>query len=229
MTDAAVLEPPRAAADSSGALIAPQQILTLSNVSWSQYVAITDALPDRPGLRTAYDGVTLELMTTSYRHEWWKKLLGQLVEMLTLQLGIDRRSGGHTSFRDQMIERGLEPDDCYWIQSSSELLGVQNWQAGLNPPPDLAIEIDVTASSVQRQKIYAGLGVPEIWRWNGQTLTALRLEPSGDYTPVEFSVALPFLRVSDLEPFLLQDTDTKEIDVIREFIQWIKSQNFPTA
>lgn len=229
MPSAALFEPPPTIADTSASLIAPRQILTLPGVTWTQYVAITDALADRPGLRTSYDGQTLELMTTSYRHEWWRTLLGQLVEILTLQLGIDRRSGGQTTFRDRLVERGLEPDGCYWIQNSSELLGVTEWHAGDHPPPDLAIEIDVTSSSVARQPIYAQLGVPEIWRWNGQSLTALRLQPSGDYAPVEFSVALPFLRVADLEQFLRRDTDAKEIELIRDFIRWINSQQFPQS
>lgn len=105
------------------ALILPGQILALPDVAWEQYVAVADALPDRPGLRITYDGESLELMTTSRRYEKWKELLGQLIEMLTFQLGIPRGSGGQTTFRDQLAEGGLEPDRCYWITHAPAITG----------------------------------------------------------------------------------------------------------
>ena len=190
-------------------------------------MTITDALPNWPGLRTAYDGNTLELMTTSSRHEWWNAFLRQLFEMLTVRLGVSRRSGGHTTFRNQLAERGLEPDSCYWVQHAGDLRGMRDWEARRFPPPDLAIEIDVTSSSVDRQEVYARLGVPELWRWDGKHLTALRLESDGDYSPIEFSLALPFLRVADLEQFLQLTDDINEIELSHEFIRWVDAQGFP--
>jgi Uma2 family endonuclease len=209
--------------------IEPREILTLPGVTWNQYVSITDSLPNRGGLRTAYDGQTLELMTTSRGHERWKELLGRLLETLTLQLDLPLEAGGQTTFRDRLIERGLEPDRCYWIAHAEELVGVDDWEAGRHPPPDIAIEIDVSRSSVDRQEIYARLGVPELWRFDGERLTALRLDVTGEYAPIEFSLSMPFLRVADLETFLKRDPLGQKTKLIREFIRWIKAQDYPQA
>jgi Uma2 family endonuclease len=215
--------------------IEARQMLTLDGITWEQYVTISDALPDWPGLRITFDGERLELMSTSQRHERIKKLIGQMIEMLTLELDYDRQSGGNVTFRREDLEKGLEPDECYWIARAREMIGVDDWDPAVHPPPDLAVEIDVKSRSISRQPIYAALGVPELWRYDGTNLQALRLDvggqPSGceagQYVPIEHSVALPFLRVADLVPFLHRTDEETETDIMREFIKWLRAQNIP--
>lgn len=206
--------------------IEARQQFVLDGVTWQQYVAITDALPERPGLRTAFDGSRLELMTTSSPHEWYKRLLGRIVETLTFELRYPLHSGGNTTFRREEIDRGLEPDECFWIEHAMVIDNHRNWDPGVDPPPDLAVEIDVASSSVNREEIYARLGVPELWRFDGKDLQACRLNVEGEYELVERSTSFPFLTVSELLPFLLSD-ERDENTLMRSFMQWVLEQEFP--
>jgi Uma2 family endonuclease len=208
-------------------LAEPPQHFVLDGVSYAQFVALTDALGERGGLRIAFDGERLELMTLSRRHERFKKLLGQLIEQLTNILRIPRESGGQMTFRNELVERGLEPDDCYWIQHALDIAGVDEWEPGVHPPPDLAAEIEVTRSRLDRPAIYARLKIPELWRFNGETLRAFVLSRGGVYKPIRFSRAFPFLRVADLTPFLLTPPPATETEIVAEFADWVREQGFP--
>jgi Uma2 family endonuclease len=206
------------------AAIEPAERIVLRGLSWDQYVTISDALPESSGLRTAFDGNSLELMVTSFGHERYKKLIGRLIEMLTFELEIDICSGGQTTFRREDVERGLEPDQCYWIAHFDAMSGKQQWSPDTDPPPDLAVEIDVTSSSVDREGIYAGLGVAELWRFDGDRLRAYRLRRKR-YQPSAMSMAFPFLKVSDLLPFII-DHQISETALIHSFVHWIRDQRF---
>ncbi len=203
----------------------PVQQFVLDCVSYDQFVALTDAFGERSGLRVSYDGDRFEIMSPSRRHERQKKLIGQLIECLTNELGIPRESGGQTTFRSQLVKRGLEPDECYWIQHAADILGVDDWKAGEHPPPDLAVEVDVTSSSVDRQEIYAKLGVPELWRFAGETLHVLHRNDAGAYEAAERSRAFPFLTVADLLPFITKEPPATETDIVREFVTWLRQQD----
>ena len=206
--------------------IAARERLLLDDLTWEQYVTITDALPERPGLRTAFDGTRLELMTTSSRHEWYKSLLARMVEMLTFELGYPLHSGGNATFRREDLERGLEPDACFWIENATQIRNDRNWDAAIDPPPDLAVEIDVESTSVDRDAIYAKLGVPELWRFNGHRLQAYQLNSTGGYESVERSRAFPFLNVADLLPFVVSE-EPDENALMRAYLEWLRSQEFP--
>lgn len=215
----AVIKPP--------ALNEPVQHFVLNSVTYDQFVAITDAWGERPGLRVSYDGERLEIMGTSRRHERWKKILGDLIRLLTLQLDIPMESGGNTTFRNEFVERGLEPDDCFWIQNVDRILGVDDWVAGTHPPPDLAVEIVVTRGVVNRKEIYSKLGVAELWVFDGANFIVQQLQPDGTYQENDRSVAFPFLDVSLLVPFLTMDPVVSETALLKQFIAWLESQDFP--
>jgi Uma2 family endonuclease len=203
----------------------PMQHLVLGDIRWEQFVTITDALGERSGLRIAYDGERLELMTLSRRHERLKKLLGRLIEQLTLELNIPCESGGQTTFRSELVQRGLEPDQCYWVQHAEELVGVDDWDPAVHPPPDLAVEVDVTHSALNRSEIYATLGIPELWRYDGETLDALQLGADGAYSATPTSRAFPFLQVASLQPFL-HSADRNETSIVNDFVAWVREQGF---
>jgi Uma2 family endonuclease len=168
-------------------------------------------------------------MTLSRRHERFKSLLGRLIEALTLELEMPLESEGSTTFRSKLIERGMEPDECFWIAFAEEIVGVDEWELGRHPPPDLGIEVDVKSSSVDRQEIYAKFRVPELWRFDGQTLVFLALNEEGVYEPVEHSVSFPFLRAADLRPFLLREPPATQTQIVREFLEWLRQLGFPRS
>ena len=119
--------------------------------------------------------------------------MGRLIEMLTFELDIPILGGGSTTFKHKELLRGLEPDECYWIANESVVRGKLEVDLTCDPPPDLAVEIDVTISSLNRQSIYAARGVPELWRFDGKTLRVHELQPNGEYAHLNTSPAFPFL------------------------------------
>lgn len=210
-------------------LLMPTQQFLLRNVRWETYEAILQALGDRPNLRITYDGENLELMTISALHEFFKKMLGRLIEAMTLELAISIRSGGQLTCRREDVERGLEPDQCYWIAHESAVRKNRQLDFTVDPVPDLALEIDVSASSLNRQSIYARLRVPEIWRFDGERIYVFVLQENGEYEPSETSAAFPFLPVQELVPFLEPDEEEGETGTMRRFLEWIREQDFASA
>jgi Uma2 family endonuclease len=201
-------------------LLAPQQQITLTEISWEGYETVLNLLGDRP-VRVTYNRGLLELMILSYAHERYKKLLARLVETLTEELNIPMEAGGSTTFKRQTLERGLEPDECFYIQNQALVRGKQSIDLNEDPPPDLVIEIDVTHSAINRMEIYAALGVPELWRWNHGALQFWVLNQQ-HYQQVQHSATFPQLAVTDLEPFIALADQTDQTTLIRRFRAWVQ-------
>jgi Uma2 family endonuclease len=198
----------------------PGETVRLEGLSWDDYVAMADAIPDGAPVRTAYDGGRLEIMTTSPEHDKFSRFLHDLVRGLSLPRGIDVVAGGSSTFRSELLQRGVEPDECYWIANAAAAIGLKRWNAETDPPPDLAIEIDITSDSINRRPIYASLGIAEMWRFDGQTLQSFGLNEDGEYVPTEKSLAFSFLNVADLLPFLAQLGTRSDTAILREFHDW---------
>jgi Uma2 family endonuclease len=160
----------------------PEQRFVLYGVSWRTYSRLLRAFADRPGVRLTYDRGTLELMTLSHEHENRGHLLGRLVVTLTEELKLPVKGGGSTTFRRRKRQRGLEPDECYWIATEALVRSKDRIDLRRDPPPDLALEIDITHSSLNRLAIYAALAIPEVWRLEGTSLACYLLGSDGRYT-----------------------------------------------
>ena len=193
----------------------------LSGVPWDAYVSFCDGLEEQH-VRMTYDRGELEIMTLSPQHENRKKRLGRFVETLTEELEIDIASFGSMTCRRKSQLRGLEPDDCYWIANEPAVRGREDIDLENDPPPDLSLEIEVSESVLDRMGIYAALKVPEVWRWDGETLSIHVLGPRGAYRTVKRSKAFPFLPIEELQAFLAR-TDVSETSLIREFRAWVRA------
>lgn len=204
-------------------LTAPHSQVVLRGVSWATYEALIHDLESEPGKRLTYDQGILEIMVPLPPHEGYKKLMGRLVEVATEEAGVEIRSLGSTTWRRENLHKGLEADECYYIQNEQAVRGKSNIDLMTDPPPDLAIEVDNTSSSMNRLDIYAALGVPEVWRYDGETLTIYRLV-EGNYNPQEISDVLPLLKRSDILRFLQVSQTMGETSWIREFRQWVRRQ-----
>lgn len=201
-------------------LAEPGEVLRLDGVPWDEYVSIVDELHKSRRARTAYDGGQLEITTSTLLHGRVSCLLSSLVTQLSLQSGIDIVSGGSSTFRSKRINAGTEPDECYWITNAVRVIGIKRWEPESDPPPDLVIEVDVTPDYLHRRPIYAKLGIPEMWRFDGQTLQSFALNENGEYVPTEQSLAFGFLNVADLLPFLSKLDTTNDTAILREFQEW---------
>ncbi|MBI3271766.1 MAG: Uma2 family endonuclease [Planctomycetes bacterium] len=198
-----------------------EQRFVLRAVDWRSYGEILRILGDRHVFVT-YDRGSLELMSPSPEHESYKSILRCLLDVLVLELDIDVRRGASTTFRREDVERGLEPDECYWIGNEQWVRGRPSLDLTRDPPPDLAVEIDVTSSSLDRQGIYAALRVPEIWRFDGQALRVYILQPDGSYLRSEMSRSFPSLPLAEFEGFLRLPAGMRENEWIRRFQAWVR-------
>jgi Uma2 family endonuclease len=167
-------------------------------------------------------------MTLSHEHESQSYLLSRLVDALTEELGLPVKGGRSTTFKRRKRQRGLESDSCWWIASEPQVRGKTEIDLRRDPPPDLALEIDVTHSSLDRLAIYAKLGFPEVWRLEGQTLVCHLLGSDGRYTAHPTGRAFPGLTVHDLAGFLSLRGQMDENAIVRQFRAWVRQQ-FSTA
>jgi Uma2 family endonuclease len=179
---------------------------------------------ERPAIRLTYDQGSLEIMTISFKHERYGDFLGRLAVTLTEELALPVLAGGSTTYRRYAKRRGLEPDNSYWIASEPKVRGKFKIDLRVDPPPDLAIEIDITRSSMRRMRIYASLGVPEVWRFDGRSLYFHLLQSDERYKVSNVSGIFPGLRSNDLVRFLEKCKRDEENAVIRQFRNWIQSR-----
>ncbi|WP_338022990.1 Uma2 family endonuclease [Argonema galeatum] len=195
----------------------------LENISWQTYESLLKDYEEQPGFRLTYDRGKLEIMTPLAPHEGSKKLIGRFVEAATEELNVEIRSLGSLTCKREDLARGLEPDQCYYIQNERVVRELDQIDLSQDPPPDLAIEIDITSSSINRLDIYAALGVPEVWRYNGSRLTILRLE-GGEYKECDRSPTLPQIPSSEVVRFLELSKTMGETSLIKMFRKWVRSQ-----
>lgn len=198
----------------------PVQRLLLYSIPWKSYDAILHALDGRH-LRITYDRGKLEIMTISFPHEFYKKLFGRMIEIMTLELNMALMPGGSMTFRREEMEKGLEADESFWIANAGLMQGKLEYDIETDPPPDLALEIDIFSSSLDRMAIYAALGVREVWRFDGAKFTVHHLV-SGTYKVRSRSKAFPTLPVQELLRFVKQAESEDQTAVMRAFTQWVR-------
>ena len=199
----------------------PVERVMLHGIAWSTYEAILADMNDRP-IRLTYDRGDLEIMLPSGQHVRFKKLIGRMIEAMTEELDIPLMSAGSTTFKQQMKQRGLEPDECYYIAHEALMRDHDDVDLTVDPPPDLAVKVDITSSSLDRMGIHASLGVPEVWRYDGVTLEINRLAPDGRYAQQSQSQYFPFLAPERVCEFLERRNETDETTWIRSFRTWIR-------
>jgi len=198
------------------------QRLVLYGVDWRTYGRWLRLRDAHRGLRLTYDRGALELMTVTFGHESWSRFLGRLVCAITEELGLPIAGGGSTTFRRRKKQRGLEPDECFWIANESLVRGKERLDLRVDPPPDLAMEVDITRSSLDRMGIYAALGVAEVWRYNGTSLSFNVLGSDGKYGVAASSRAIPNLTPADLTAFLILRGQLDENAVCHQVRDWAR-------
>ena len=198
-----------------------EQRFRMSAVSWEGYMHLGQAFEGRH-VRMTYDRGELEIMTVALGHEGDKSLLARLVQVVTEEMGIDIKSGGSTTLNREDLERGLEGDESWWIEHEAQVRNLREIDLDKDPPPDLAIEVEVSRSALNRMPIYAALGVPEVWRWNGQALSVHLLTADGRYSGSATSRSLPFLPVAELARFVHMLPTMSETSVVRAFREWVR-------
>jgi len=168
--------------------VPPGQRLLLHDVSWAEFEAILAELGEHRGTRIAYDQGLLEIMAPLPEHESDKEIIGDLLKALLEELDIEFLTLGSTTFKNEAMLKGIEPDQCFYIQHEAVVRGKRRIDLTVDPPPDLALEVDITSRT--HPDTYAALGVPELWRRVGQTIRIYQLQ-DGQYGEVDSSPAFP--------------------------------------
>ncbi|MEH1938523.1 MAG: Uma2 family endonuclease [Nostoc sp.] len=200
-----------------------EQRTVLQNVSWETFEALLRDTGEDRGSRFAYDCGVLEIMTPFFEHENPKIQFDRFIFALAVELKTKIRSAGSTTLKRQPITMGIEPESCYYIQNEPLIRGKQQLDLRTDPAPDLAVEIDITSSSVNKFNIYAALGVGELWRYNGEVLQFYQLVET-QYIEIKLSIAFPLISVSDMNRFIQQSKTMDEIDLVQSFSAWVRSK-----
>jgi len=186
-----------------------EQRLIINGVTWEQYSTLVNIYTDEyPSLHMTYLNGVLEIMTTSNEHERLKKIFARLLEMYFVERQIDLNGYGQTTFRQELAQRGLEPDECYCFGALKEV-------------PDIAIEIVVSSGGIDKLEVYRGLGIPEVWFWYAKQqqwkLYRLREDAhESKYELIPHSEFLPELDFDLLSQFAKETSQTKAVIAYRE-------------
>ncbi|MBE9030651.1 Uma2 family endonuclease [filamentous cyanobacterium LEGE 11480] len=190
-----------------------EQRVTLQDVTWQGYQDILQALPETRAARLTFDDGKLEIVMPLELHEQGCELIGLFIRILVVEMGLKLKSIRSTRLERDDLNRGAEPDNAYYIQHQPQVAG-RTIDLANDPPPDLVVEVDISHTDIDKNRFYASMGVPEFWRFDGQTWQILTLD--GDaYTEVDQSPTFPIIEKADLYAFLEQaylDEVEAEID-----------------
>jgi Uma2 family endonuclease len=198
--------------------------VVLQNISWLQFENLLKDLGDHRAARLAYDQGTLEIMSPLPEHEYYKEVIGIAVQDIAEELELDYESLGSTTWKRESRLAGVEPDNCFYFQNEALIRGKLEFDLTQDPPPDLALEIDLTSKSLNRFPIYARLGVPEIWCYDTGELKIYQLQ-NGDYRETETSLVFPDLAVKEI-PRLIEQNRSAGRRAIRQAVRaWVREQS----
>jgi Uma2 family endonuclease len=201
--------------------VPPGQRLLMQDVTWQEFETILEELGDHRSARLAYDNGMLEMMMPLPEHEDDKEIVGDLIKALLEELDIEFRSLGSTTFKKSQTQ-GLEPDQCFYIQNEAAIRGKKRIDLSVDPPPDLAIEIDVTSRT--HPSIYEALGVPELWRFD-QGKLQINVLQDGSYALAAESPNFQGLPLCEALPrYLAESKVIGRNKVLRAFRQWAREQ-----
>jgi Uma2 family endonuclease len=197
------------------------ELIHLSGISWQTYESLLNELTERRFRLTYYRG-NLEIMALSPEHEFNKKVLGRFMETLAEALELQIYPLGSTTLKRPELS-GAEPDECFYFRNIGAVRGKKRLDLVTDPVPDLVLEIDLTSSSVNRLEIYAGMGVSEVWIYDGYSLVVKQLQGQGYITALN-SQFFPGVPISEMVDFLRQAETIDYLELVRMFRVWVYSQ-----
>jgi Uma2 family endonuclease len=220
-TDLEVL-PTTPAAEADSVLIADcGDSVVLHGIPWTLYRRLRRT-PENYNIRMTYDGGELEIMSPSVEHEGIATLLGNLITVWALEFRIPFRSCRTMTIRRSLLERGFEPDNCYYVQHEPQMWNKKKVRFKTDPPPDLAIEVEVTRKLLNKMAIYAAFRVPELWSWRGDELKVYEFTPQGEYVARESSLCFPAFPIAKTQEIVRQLCAAHETDLILSFRDWVR-------
>ncbi|CAN5431928.1 Uma2 family endonuclease [soil metagenome] len=222
MSNATLIDEVKARESSLAVSSSPAEKFILYDVWWETYEQLLANYNERQSPRFAYDDGTLEIMILSAKHEEPSRTIASLIEILAEEFGINFRNLGSTTFRRKKMKKGFEPDSCFYIQNVGRIKGKEEIDLEVDPPPDLTVEIDITSPSLNRFPIYAAIGIPEIWRYDGARMMFYQLS-GGVYAEVKESAALPRVNSQIVTQFIAESRTLERLDWLRRVRAWART------
>ena len=198
-------------------------VMIFHEVSWEEYEELLEQVGEASGLRISFDNGRLKVMTVSHEHEKYTRFFESLMTVIKLRLRINILSFGSATMRRRKKSKGNEPDACFYVQNADAVGNRIEFDFEVDPPPDIAVEVDVHHDSRDKLDIYAGLGVPELWRYDGQELIISVLQED-HYVTVTQSQALPLLTSQILTQFLTRLREEGELQALLAFDEWLQAR-----
>lgn len=202
--------------------VAGDQRVIFHDVPWEIYLGLLNARREG-AVRLTYHRGVLEIMTISQLHERLSRLLHNFVKVLSKEYGFEVASVGSTTMHGEQRPTGAEADESYYIGHEAIVREREEYDPAVDPPPDLAVEIDLSSGSSRRMLVYAELGIPELWQYDGERLMFKSLGDDGQYHSIEQSIAFPRLVSADLAGFMRRRGTIGENALEEELRQWIRT------
>jgi Uma2 family endonuclease len=195
--------------------------ILLQNITWQTFKTMLAEMGTERNTRLAYENGIVEIMTPQMPHENSNRLIEGFVFVLCEELGLEvKRSGSLTLTRND-LQRGAEPDSSYYIQNEALVRNKENIDLATDPPPDLVLEVEYSRSAIDKLKLYAAMGIPEFWRYNGTTLKIYTLA-SGQYSEVQISPTFAPVPVTEIPQFIATARNNGEVATTRAFRTWVQ-------
>lgn len=202
-------------------IVKPGQEMLLKDISWQQLEYILAEMGDKRAARISYSNGWLEIMVPLSEHEKDKEIVGELVRILLDYLEIDFEPFGSTTLKNELMHQAVEPDTCFYIQNQAAVIGKNRLDLTVDPPPDLAIEIDITSRT--RFNNYEILGVPELWRYTKKGLEISILQQE-KYIQSQFSPNFPNIPIVELiNEYVQQCLTIGRSQAMRNFRNWMQN------
>lgn len=202
--------------------------MVVRGVDWAYYKRVLELVGERRGIRLAYDGKDLEIMSPGPVHEDYGRFAGYFVELVALELLIPFRAMASTPWERPELDRGIEADDCFYFQpeklaQAAAALKRKSNDVADYPNPDLGIEIDIWPPKVDRLGIYAALRVMEIWQFGSSSFFIRRLKEDGTCESVDASGFLP-VRADQIVRWVLGEDKSDVTAWMGRLREWIRTE-----
>ena len=197
--------------------------LELPDIGWDEYEQLLSQMEHSPGHRLSYVRGRLIIVSPSTEHEDYKEFIYSLARVISLETGVKLETRGAATFKSNKLAKGAEPDTCFYVQNAARVVGKRRINLDIDPPPDVVVEIDMSRESLYKLQIYATLGVPEIWRYDGKAAHFYTLVGE-NYEVTQHSLAFPTLSAHDLTRYVEQSKTEGQSVVLAAFLQGLRSR-----
>jgi Uma2 family endonuclease len=211
----------------------PDTRVVIADVTWEFYESFVESIAEGENIRVAFDGKDIEVMTLGPFHESLGGIVAVFIATIATELCIEHQQVGSTTRKCKSVKRGVESDLCYYFDHAklarfTEAFARRSNKVDDYPNPDLAIEIDISRSKIDRHGIYAALKVPELWRFHKEQFSIAQLRPGGTYAPANRSRFLA-VRPQDLTSWVSEQQSPGVIAWQDRLREWVRAELGPRA